>query len=61
MCKRDVMVCAVLAWIVCCIFTFRSFSHNLLRKKWHISATLLLFGVFLCGAEKEKKVAPDTY
>ena len=33
---------AVLAWAVCRIFTLGS-SHNLLRKKWHISATLLLF------------------
>ena len=31
---------AVLAWAVCRIFTLGS-SHNLLRKKWHISVTLL--------------------
>ena len=49
---------AVLAWAVCRIFTLGS-SHNLLRKKWHFSATLLLY-IVLWGAEKELKVAPDT-
>ena len=49
---------AVLAWAVCRIFTLGS-SHNLLRKKWHISATLLLYNRPL-GTGGIIKVAPDT-
>ncbi len=53
------MVRAVLAWTVCYIFTL-GFSHNLLRRKWYISTTLLLYKLSFKVLKRELKVAPDT-